>query len=192
LKTYLDNLRPFEKRVVVGGMVLFFIVLNYLFVWPHFSDWGALQFRKEQAEAKLQLFNNGIADIPRYTKLVQELEGEGLVVPPEEQAHNFSVAVQTQAAQSRVGIVSTAHISTSTNQFFINQSQSITILAGESALVDFLYNLGSGNSLIRVRDLSLGPDPTHMQLSGNVKLVASYQKKTPAKPATRSTQTAAR
>jgi len=49
--------------------------------------------------------------------------------------------------------------------------------------VDFLYNLGSGNSLIRVRDLSLRPDPPRQQLSGNVKLVASYQKNPSKKPA---------
>ena len=42
--------------------------------------------------------------------------------------------------------------------------------------MDFLYSLGSGNSLIRVSDLTLRPDPPRQQLSGTVKLVASYQK----------------
>ena len=58
--------------------------------------------------------------------------------------------------------------------------------------LDFLYNLGSGNSLIRVRDLQLSPDaPARQQLGGTVKLVASYQKNLPKRvaPATPSTAT---
>jgi len=37
--------------------------------------------------------------------------------------------------------------------------------------------------MIRVRDLSLRPDPPRQQLVANVKLVASYQKKSTARPA---------
>ena len=39
MKTYLDNLRPLEKRVVVGVAVMAFVVFNLWFVVPHFSDW---------------------------------------------------------------------------------------------------------------------------------------------------------
>ena len=49
--------------------------------------------------------------------------------------------------------------------------------------MDFLYSLGSGNSLIRVRDLTMRPDAPRQQLSGTVKLVASYQKNPPKKTA---------
>ena len=62
-------------------------------------------------------------------------------------------------------------------------TQPISVQSGEAQLVDFLYNLGSGNSLIRVRDLTLRPDPPRQQLSGTVKLVASYQKNPPKKAA---------
>jgi hypothetical protein len=77
-----------------------------------------------------------------------------------------------------VHIVSGSHINTQTNQFFLEKSQSVSVQAGEQQLVDFLYNLGAGNSQIRVRDLSLRPDPARQQLLVQVKLVASYQKKT--------------
>lgn len=192
MKTYLDNLRPFEKRVVVGGMALFFLVFNFVFVWPHFSDLGGVNWRMEQAQIKLKRYQNEIVDMDKYKRMVAQLEGEGLAVPPEEQTHNFAISVQTQAAQSRVAIVGTSRPSSSTNQFFIEQSESIQVQGGEPQLVDFLYNLGSGNSLIRVRDLSLGPDPPHHELVGNVKLVASYQKKVSAKPAAPAAQAAAR
>jgi len=46
----------------------------------------------------------------------------------------------------------------------------------EPQLVDFLYKLGNGSSLIRVRDLSLQPDPPRQKLAADIQLVASYQK----------------
>ena len=55
--------------------------------------------------------------------------------------------------------------------------------SGEKPLVDFLYNLGSGNSLIRVRGLSLRPDPPRQLLAANITLIASYQKKPVARRA---------
>ena len=53
----------------------------------------------------------------------------------------------------------------------------------EAQLVDFLYKLGDGNSLIRVRALSLRPDPPRQNLGGNITLIASYQKKPSVRPA---------
>ena len=63
--------------------------------------------------------------------------------------------------------------------------------AGEEQLVDFLYNLGSGNSQIRVRDLTVRPDPPRQQLLAQVKLVASYQKRAAARPGARPGRTPA-
>jgi hypothetical protein len=79
----------------------------------------------------------------------------------------------------KVGVnpISTGRILTRTNEFFLEQTQTINVQSGEQPLVDFLFNLGSGNSLIRVRDLVLHPDAqTRQQLAGAIKLVASYQK----------------
>jgi hypothetical protein len=73
-------------------------------------------------------------------------------------------------------------IITVTNQFFIEKSQNFSVQGGEKQLVDFLYNLGSGESLIRVRDLGIRPEPAHHELVGTVKLVASYQKKALSRP----------
>ncbi len=199
MKGYFDNLRPFEKRVVVGVGVMFFIVLNMLFVWPRFSDWDKVQGRMFEARRKLRLYENEQAMLPRYQRDVRALEDEGLAVPQEEQSLHFASAIQSQAAQSRVSIISNSKISTRTNQFFLESTQGISVQGGEEQLVNFLYSLGAGNSLIRVRDLSLHPDAPRQQLAANVKLVASYQKKvtakaapatTPARPSPRS-QTAA-
>ena len=59
----------------------------------------------------------------------------------------------------------------------------LTIQSSEAQLVDFLYKLGDGNSLIRVRALSLRPDAPRQALAGSLTLIASYQKKPSARPA---------
>jgi hypothetical protein len=183
---YWNSLKPFEKRVVVGFGALFFVVLNFLFVIPHFSDLAAVHDRMAEAQRKLTRYQTEMAQTNVYLAGLREFERENSDVPPEDQSLQFANTVQIQANQSGVHIMSTAsHINTQTNLFFLEKSQSIVVQSGEAQLVDFLYLLGSGNSQIRVRDLSVRPDPPHQQLQAQVKLVASYQKKLPAKPGDR-------
>jgi len=75
------NLRPFEKRLVVGIAVVVFIVVNAVFVVPHFSDWGAVQQRMSEARQKLAKWQGVAAEEPKYKKLVDELQKEGQSVP---------------------------------------------------------------------------------------------------------------
>jgi type II secretory pathway component PulM len=174
---YWSNLRPFEKRVVVGFGALFFIVLNFLFVIPHFSDLAAVHDRMGDAQRKLGRYQAEIGKTNEYAAGLRKFEGENSDVPAEEQSMQFANAVNIQAGQSGVHISSAAHINTQTNQFFLEKTQSLGVQAGEQQLVDFLYNLGSGNSQVRVRDLSVRPDPPRQQLAAQITLVASYQKK---------------
>jgi hypothetical protein len=156
---YWSNLRPFEKRVVVGFGALFFIVLNFLFVIPHFSDLAAVHERMGDAQRKLARYQNEFAKTNDYAAGLRKFEGENSDVPAEEQSMQFANAVNIQAGQSGVQIPSRGHINTQTNQFFLEKTISLGVQAGEQQLVDFLYNLGSGNSQVRVRDLSVRPDP---------------------------------
>ncbi len=74
-------------------------------------------------------------------------------------AINMMRTIQSQSAQSGVGIVNTSRPITRTNDaFFVEQVQNINVIADDKQLVDFLYKLGSGASMIRVRDLELQPD----------------------------------
>jgi Tfp pilus assembly protein PilO len=177
------NLRPFEKRLVVGVAVVLFIVLNLWFVVPHFSDLGQAQKRRTDALEKIRRWQVEINQMPVYQRQVKEMASEGQDVPAEDQQNQFSRAIQMQQAQSGVNISSTSKQTVRTNQFFLELTQQISVQSPEAQLVDFLYNLGSGNSLIRVRDLALKPDGPRQQLSGTVKLVASYQKNPPKKAA---------
>lgn len=180
---YWANLRPFEKRVVVAVAALFFVVLNYLFVLPYLKERDRVEERYFQANRKLRLYDTELTQTNTYAREVRRMENEGAEVPPEDQARHFANTINVQAGQSGVQITSFGKTTFTTNQFFIELSQTISAQSPEEPLVDFLYNLGSGNSLIRVRDLNLRPDPARQQIVSTITLVASYQKKAPAKPA---------
>jgi hypothetical protein len=184
MKGYFDkfNLRPSEKRLIVGVAVVLFIFLNWWFVFPHFSDWARVQARMTRAQGTLETFRKEVQQTNTLWRSVKELESEGFSVPAEEQLLHFATTREAVALQSGVVIGTSSRITTRTNQFFLELNQNISLLTKEQQLVDFLYNLGSSNSLIRVRDLTLHTDGPRQNLSANVKLVASYQKKTPARP----------
>ena len=181
MKKYFAQLRPMERRLVVGVAVLLVLVLNAVFIWPHFSDWGNLRGRLNEAHRKLKLFQAGVAQIPALQADVKKFESAGEFVAPEDQGINFMRTIQAQSAQSGVAIVNTSRqLTHTTDAFFIEQVENINVLATEEQLVDFLYKLGSGASMIRVRDLELQPDPPRQRLNAHIRLVASYQKSPPS------------
>ena len=61
MNKYFAQLRPLERRLAVAVMVVVFLVLNAVFVWPHVADWDNLQLRQASAENKLKLYNKAIA-----------------------------------------------------------------------------------------------------------------------------------
>jgi Tfp pilus assembly protein PilO len=185
------NLRPFEKRLVVVVAAVLFVVLNAWFVFPHFSDLAQAQKQRAEALEKIGRWQVEINQEPVYRTGIREFESEGQSVAPEDQQNQFSRAIQMQQAQSGVNITGTSKQIVSTNQFFLVLTEQISVESGEPQLVDFLYNLGAGSSQIRVRDLALHPNPPRQALSGNVKLVANYQKNPPKKAAPAATSATA-
>ena len=185
MKGYWNNLRPLEKRMVVGVAVMFFVILNAWFVFPHFSDWGLVQQRMIKARKTLNVFETEIRQKPFYDAQIKILQGEeSQPIPLEDQAGAFADTIRTEAERSHVQIQQFGRIVPRTNdQFFWEQTATINVISKEQQLVDFLYNLGSGGSLVRVRDLTLRPDQPHQQLTAGIKLVANYQKKAPSKSA---------
>jgi Tfp pilus assembly protein PilO len=177
MKKYLSQLRPLERRLVVGVGVLLLIVLNWMFIWPYFNDWENFDARLSNANHTLEFYRTTIAQMPDLQSKVKKYESEGGYVPPEDQGINLMQTIQQQSAQSGVQLQNFSRPTTSTNDaFFIEHDQNINVLATEGQLVDFLYKLGSSSSMIRVRDLTLQPDPPHQRLVADIKLVASYQK----------------
>jgi type II secretory pathway component PulM len=180
VKKYFAQLRPLERRLAVGVAVILFVVLNWVFVKPHFSDWADLSQRGDDAQRKLKLYQTAIAQSASYESLVKKMEGQGEFVAPEDQAINFMRTISAQAAASGFGIANYSRPMTRTNEFFSEQIQSINVTATDAQLVNFLYKLGSGSSMVRVRDLELQPDNARQHLNANIGLVASYQTGGPA------------
>ena len=182
MKGYWDNLRPLEKRMVVGIAVMFFVILNFWFVVPHFSDMGQVKQRMFKATKLLNMYQTEIRQKSKYEDSIKILQGgsDSQPIPLEDQAGAFADTIRSQADMNHVQILNFGRIVARTNdQFFWEQTATITVLSKEQNLVDFLYNLGLGNS-VRVRDLTLRPEmPARQQLSAGIKLIASYQKKAP-------------
>ena len=180
MKKYLAHLRPLERRLAVGVVVILILVLNYVFVWHHFSDWSRLKARLKNAHDTLASYQAAITQTSNYQAQVKVLEGRGESVALEDQAINFMRTIHDQSVASGVNINSYSRSTMHTNQFFVEQVQNINAIATDEQLVDFLYKLGSGASMVRVRDLELQPDNARQHLNANIRLVASYQKFAPA------------
>lgn len=183
MKNFFQQLRPLEQRIVIATGVLLLILANWIWVWPHFSDWSKTRAKMEDAQKKIVLFQKQIDEGPQWEAQKKKLEGEGSVLPSEEMALQLRRFVDEQAALSglieqSVTLGGSGHgVQTGA---FEERTLSMGYIAGDAELVDFLYNLGAGKSTIRVRDLSIKPDPGLAKLSGNMTLVASYQKKASA------------
>jgi hypothetical protein len=181
MKKFFAQLRPLERRLAVGVLVVLILVLNWVFIWPHFSDWSNLRHRLAEAQSKLNLYQTTILQTSHYQAQVKAFETQGNFVALEDQSINFLRTIQSQAQANGVTIVNPGRSLTHTNDaFFVEQIQNITVSATDDQLVDFLYKLGSDVSMIRVLDLELQPDPPRQKLNGKIKLVASYQKNAPA------------
>src|SRR5258705_5929276 len=158
------NLRPNERRLLVAVATVVFIVLNIWLVWPHFKDWGERKTKMTESQKKLETYRTEIKQIPEYDSRVKKLMGDEKIVLPEDEALQLLRLVTSQAAQSGVMINNQSRESTKTNESFVERTQQISVQSGEKQLVDFLFNLGDGSSMIRVRELSLRPDASRMQL----------------------------
>jgi hypothetical protein len=180
MKKFFAQLRPLERRLAVGVLVVFILVLNWVFIWPHFWDWSILHHRLEDARKKLVLYQTTILLTSNFQAQVKGFESQGEFVATEDMSINFLRTIQSQALASGVAMSPMGRQMTRTNDaFFVQQIQNINVTATDDQLVDFLYKLGSDVSMIRVLDLELQPDSPRQKLIANIKLVASYQRNAP-------------
>ena len=179
MKKYLDQLGSSERRWVLGTAVAVFIILNYLLVWPHFKDWGRNNIRIDAAEKKIATYRAELARKPYYEAAIKRLQPEdGSGVLPEDQAIQIEYFYRARATENNVLIQANTRMSShSSDPFFQEEELGLSMLAKESNLVNFLFSLGSSNSMVRVRAMSLRPDQPHHQLDANITIVASYLKK---------------
>ncbi|MEP6662352.1 MAG: hypothetical protein ABJC04_01695 [Verrucomicrobiota bacterium] len=185
------NLRPQERRLVVGIMLVVFVVINVLLVWPYFGEWSKVRADLNKTRDDLFKYNRKIAQATganSFESQLKKLEGENSGLVTDQQEIQLLRIVQSKVAENKLMVSRYDPIppqnSGQTNEFFEEQSIKINVNAGEKELVNFLLSVGSDSSMIRVRDLDLKPaDQNRYKLQGSITLSANYQKKTPAKPA---------
>jgi hypothetical protein len=178
------NLRPQEKRLVVGVAFVLFVVINIWFVWPHFHDWSDLQETLRKSRVKLSTARQEIErtkGASGYEAKLKRLENEGDPVQPEDQSIQFQVSVDRIARQSMITPSSVSPVSDSTDpatsKFFVQKSLQLGFEnTEERVLVNFLYNLGTRSSLFRVKEMDVKPAAGQYRLNGRVTIIASYLK----------------
>jgi len=195
MSQFLDklNLRPQEKRLVVLGSAVLFLVLNLWFVWPHAGDLKRVRSELDRAEGKLASYQQELSRTNEYAARLEELEGQAAEVLPEERSTLLMSQIQAQAAKSgiswgRFQVSDSAGMSDAqAEEFFAEKTVNIGINPTDPAeLIDFLLALASGDLVIRVKELDLKPDNTKTKLTGSMRLIANFQKS--ASPTGRTTQ----
>ena len=185
------NLRPQERRLVIGVGIFVFLLVNYFLVWPRFDDLKTHKSAMERSRRKLREYQAEVDKMPDYKTKLAKLEEGNPMVESAEQALLLIRRVQEQAARSGVTLASqrpVPKVNIKANDFFDEEGLAIVFTAGDKELVEFLVTLSGDNSMIRVRDMDLQPDPSRTQLTCKLTLFASYPKAaarsaTPVKPA---------
>src|SRR5262245_10636240 len=184
------NLQPHERRWLLIGLVVLALVLNYWLVWPYFGQWAETRNERDKLDSSRGRYLGEIGKKATYERKLKELQRVGAEVMQEDQANRLQSVIQTEAATSGVTwsnlrpLIVPARIAGQTNAFFDEQQVTLDVTADEQELVNFLYALGSGDSMIRVRDMSrLRLDPSNTRLSTTLTVVASFQKKPKTTPA---------
>lgn len=181
------TLRTGEKRLLVAIGIVLFIVLNVLFVWPKFGEFGRVRTKTDKVRQEIAKFQAEIDKTPSYQKVLKEMEGQGSRIVKEEQSLRLLQTVQSQALANGVRInssqESTRGFNIATNAFFDEQSLVVSYDTSYQPLIDFLVGLAEHESMIRVRQMDVKPDPSRQRLQGNITLVASFQKSRPGSPA---------
>lgn len=187
------QLSPQERRIVVAIGLVVIVVLNLLFVWPHFGDWSKTQRQLDQTYKLIENYNRGISQdidpVNGFKKQLAKLEKrerqEGAAKPMEsEVALQPTIKRVADANEVRVDKFLPIASASKADDFFEEQAEQITILSQEPQLINFLYQIGNDPSMIRVSSLTLHPDNplNRYRFTGTITLTANYAKR-PALPA---------
>jgi Tfp pilus assembly protein PilO len=170
------NLRPQERRLVVIVLLVIFVLLNMWFVWPYFGDWSRIEGEIQRNRATLDKYQREIGNRAKYEARQRELETTGSEMLASET--DLQRIIEAQAAGANVQLGSRTPLrgqGVKTNQFFQEGGLSISFSAGGKEVVDFLVGIAAQNTMVRVRDMTLRPDPTQTKLAGTMIFIGNFQ-----------------
>jgi len=175
------NLRPQERRLVVIVGMAIFVVLNVWFVWPYFGKWSEVSNKMSRSQTMLKRYKDEIAKKPTYEAKEKELANIGELLVSELDLEKIArkqmsltpgFTITTSDSRNRVSAAGS-----NTNRFFQEQMFTIQFNSGGKDLVDFLVGIASENTLMRVREMTVRPDPSQTRLSGSMVLVGNLQRR---------------
>ncbi|MCS1411563.1 MAG: hypothetical protein M2R45_04763 [Verrucomicrobia subdivision 3 bacterium] len=175
------NLSAFERRLAVVVVMAVFLVINTVFVWPRFNEWGEIRVKIDRANQKLRTYQAQLTKGPALKKRLAELEDAGSDVIPAERANQLITVIQQKARDSKLPFPNIRPVRTrladdGKEKFFEQKAYSLTVTTDPEELIAFLVAVGSDDSVIRVRDFDLKPEPPkNHRLICNMTLVANYQ-----------------
>lgn len=105
---------------------------------------------------------------------IHVLAAEDPGVLPANQADRFSNTIFTQAAAAQVSILSSSGVRSQSNGLVNEKRSTLALEATRPRLLSFLRSLAESNSVLRVRDLSLRPNPDRTRLVANVAVIGHY------------------
>ena len=183
------NLSSGERRLVMAVLVVLMFALAWM-VWGMIPSPSATKQEIAKKQTRLSSFQEEINKTDDYHQRISTLLGLGSEVIKIEQAVDMQTFVNDLTSANGVDITSTTSADPKTSEFFIEQSMTIRFSSKERELVNFLWKLGSSDSMVRVSEMSVQPDKNRYKLSGTMTLTASYQKNvkatkpkpSPAKP----------
>ena len=128
---------------------------------------------------------NEIARQDEYRRKIASFDQESQNIAQEDQALHFEEAFRDRALENGVSIQSVSRPSIRSDDYTMEQQVTLQLNANEKNLVDFLYSLGSGGSMIRAKSISMRPmDNNRYQLHADLTISESYLRN-PSKPTPR-------
>jgi type II secretory pathway component PulM len=189
------NLQPQERRMVLVGIVVVALLLNYWLIWPYVGEHSKVMRELDEVGRVENRYRAETGKTNAYVTRLKDLQTRGAQVAGDDAANRLQAVINSEASVAGVQLnrvvpstVAARSGNNQTNQFFDDLQVTVDLVSGENELVNFLYRLGAGDSMVRVRDVSnLRLDPTQTRLQATLTLVASVQKKASAPPVQRPT-----
>jgi len=169
------NLSSGERRLVMIVIVVLMLALMWM-VWGMIPSPSATKQKIVKAQTQLDSFKAEIEKTDVYHQQISTLEGLGSEVIKIEQQVDMRNFINRLTTANGVEITSATSADPKTGDFFIEQSMNIRFSSKERELVNFLWKLGSSDSMVRVSQMRVQPDKNRYKLSGTMTLTASYQK----------------
>ncbi|MFT4587982.1 MAG: hypothetical protein ACI9VS_001194 [Candidatus Binatia bacterium] len=173
------NLRPGERRLIVIVAIVTFVVLNFLFVWPHSKKWKTSLTELDAAKTELVDYQATVAELDSTSLELTSVESGGATLLNDAEPEHLLRTIQNETTRHGVNVQrydGQSESALGTNNLFIERMLPIQYInTADTNLVALLVSVGSGNSLIRIRDLTISTDPSRTKLHGRITFVASYR-----------------